>query len=50
MIFKVAVLGGAGSFAISNAKKAGADAYVSADFKYHEFFKAENKIILFFYE
>ena len=45
-IKKVAVLGGAGSFAISNAKKAGADAYVSADFKYHEFFKAENKIIL----
>ena len=45
-IKKVAVLGGAGSFAISDAKKAGADAYVSADFKYHEFFKAENKIIL----
>jgi len=46
MIKKVAVLGGSGSFAISDAIKAGADAYVSADFKYHEFFKAENKIIL----
>jgi len=45
-IKKVAVLGGSGSFAISNAKKAGADAYVSADFKYHEFFKAENSILL----
>ena len=45
-IKKVAVLGGSGSFAISNAKRAGADAYVSADFKYHEFFKAENKILL----
>ena len=45
-IKKVAVLGGSGSFAIPNAIKAGADAYVSADFKYHEFFKAENKIIL----
>ncbi|WP_299671909.1 Nif3-like dinuclear metal center hexameric protein [uncultured Polaribacter sp.] len=45
-IKKVAVLGGAGSFAISNAKGAGADAYVSADFKYHEFFKAENSILL----
>lgn len=45
-IKKVAVLGGSGSFAISDAKKAGADAYVSADFKYHEFFKAENKILL----
>ena len=45
-IKKVAVLGGSGSFAISNAKKAGADAYISADFKYHEFFKAENTILL----
>ena len=45
-IKKVAVLGGAGSFAIDNAKMAGADAYVSADFKYHEFFKAENSILL----
>jgi dinuclear metal center YbgI/SA1388 family protein len=45
-IKKVAVLGGSGSFAISNAKKAGADAYISADFKYHEFFTAENSILL----
>ncbi|MDA9092634.1 Nif3-like dinuclear metal center hexameric protein [Polaribacter sp.] len=45
-IKKVAVLGGAGSFAILDAKRAGADAYVSADFKYHEFFKAENDILL----
>lgn len=45
-IKKVAVLGGSGSFAISAAKKAGADAYVSADFKYHDFFKAENNILL----
>ncbi len=45
-IKKVAVLGGSGSFAISNARKAGADAYLSADFKYHEFFDAENKIVI----
>lgn len=45
-IKKVALLGGSGSFAISAAKKAGADAYVSADFKYHDFFKAENNILL----
>ncbi|NCT10016.1 MAG: Nif3-like dinuclear metal center hexameric protein [Flavobacteriia bacterium] len=45
-IKKVAVLGGSGSFAISTAKKLGADAYVSADFKYHDFFKAENNILL----
>ena len=45
-IKKVAVLGGSGSFAIEQAKIAGADAYVSADFKYHDFFKAEKKILL----
>ena len=46
VIKKVAVLGGSGSFAIEAAKKAGADAFVSADFKYHDFFKAENSILL----
>ena len=45
-IKKVAVLGGAGSFAISNAIREKADAYVSADFKYHEFYKAEERILL----
>lgn len=45
-IKKVAVLGGSGSFAISDAIRAKADAYVSADFKYHDFFKAEKKILL----
>ena len=45
-IKKVALLGGSGSFAIEAAKKAGADAFISADFKYHDFFKAENSILL----
>lgn len=45
-IKRVAVLGGSGAFAIDAAKKIGADAYVSADFKYHDFFKAENEILL----
>lgn len=45
-IKKVALLGGSGSFAIGNAIKAKADAYISADFKYHDFFKAENSILL----
>ena len=45
-IRKVAVLGGSGSFAIENAKAANADAYISADFKYHDFFKAEKNILL----
>lgn len=46
MIKKVAVLGGSGSFAIEKAIRAGADAFVSADFKYHEFYKAENHLII----
>lgn len=43
---KVAVLGGSGAFAISKAIKQKADVYISADFKYHDFFKAEGKILL----
>jgi len=45
-IKKVAVLGGSGSFAIEAAKGQKADAYVTADLKYHDFFKAENNILL----
>lgn len=45
-IKKVAVLGGSGASAISKAKAAGADAYVTADLKYHDFFKAEQSILL----
>ncbi len=45
-IKKVAVLGGSGAFAIDTAKRSGADTYVSSDFKYHEFYKAENEIVL----
>ena len=43
---KVAVLGGSGAFAINNAIAAGADVYISADFKYHDFYKAEEKLVL----
>lgn len=43
---KVAVCGGAGSFLLKQARAAGADAFVSADFKYHEFFDAENQLIV----
>ena len=45
-IKKVAVLGGAGSFAIKNAIMAEADAFLTADLKYHEFYQAENQILL----
>ncbi|TWW02017.1 Nif3-like dinuclear metal center hexameric protein [Chitinophaga pinensis] len=43
---KVALCGGAGSFLLKRAIAAGADAYISADFKYHEFFDAENQIVI----
>ena len=45
-IKKVAVLGGSGSFAIEQAIKAGADIFITADLKYHDFYKAEGKLIL----
>jgi putative NIF3 family GTP cyclohydrolase 1 type 2 len=45
-IHKVAVLGGSGSYAIEAAIRSGADAFVTADCKYHDFFKAENNILL----
>lgn len=45
-IKKIAVLGGSGSFAIGAAKAAGADAFVTADLKYHDFFSAEHSIFL----
>ena len=45
-IKKVAVLGGSGSFAIKNAQKAGADIFITADLKYHQFYEAEKKLIL----
>jgi dinuclear metal center YbgI/SA1388 family protein len=45
-IKKVAVLGGSGSFAIKNAIQAGADAFLTADLKYHQFYEAENQLIL----
>lgn len=42
----VAVCGGAGRFLLSDAMKAGADAFITADFKYHDFFDAKDSILL----
>ncbi len=42
----IAVCGGAGSFLIGKAIAAGADLYVSADIKYHEFFDADGKLVV----
>jgi putative NIF3 family GTP cyclohydrolase 1 type 2 len=46
LIKKVAVCGGAGSFLIKKAVQTGADAYITADVKYDEFFDAEAKLVL----
>jgi dinuclear metal center YbgI/SA1388 family protein len=45
-IKKVAVCGGAGSFLISKVLAAGADAYITADIKYHEFFDANGRMLI----
>ncbi|OSZ76850.1 Nif3-like dinuclear metal center hexameric protein [Chitinophagaceae bacterium IBVUCB2] len=45
-IKKVAICGGAGSFLISKALAVGADVFITADLKYHEFFDANNQILI----
>jgi len=45
-IKKVAFCGGSGSFLLGAAKRSGADIFITGDFKYHEFFDAENDIII----
>ena len=43
---KVAVCGGSGGFLLADAIAAGADVFVTADFKYHQFFDADNKLVI----
>lgn len=43
---KCALCGGAGSFLISNALGASADFYITADVKYHEFFDANDRMVI----
>lgn len=43
---KVAVCGGAGGFLLKQAIAAGADVFITADYKYHEFFDAEGKLVI----
>jgi len=43
---RLALCGGAGSFLISKALAAGADAYITGDLKYHEFFDADGRLLL----
>jgi len=43
---KIAFCGGSGSFLLPRAMQLDADVYLSADFKYHEFFDAQDSIII----
>ena len=45
-IRRVAMCGGAGSFLLRDAMAQEADIFITGDFKYHQFFDAENKIII----
>lgn len=42
----IAICGGSGSFLLNDAIKSGADVFVSADFKYHQFFDSDGKIVI----
>ena len=43
---KIALCGGSGSFLLPDAIRAGADVLVTADFKYHQFFDADGRILI----
>jgi len=45
-IKRIAVCGGSGSSFLKHAIRNNADVFISGDFKYHEFFNAENKIVI----
>ncbi|MEO6832299.1 MAG: Nif3-like dinuclear metal center hexameric protein [Chitinophagaceae bacterium] len=45
-IQKVALCGGSGSFLLNNALAAGADVFITGDYKYHQFFDAEGRIVI----
>lgn len=43
---KVAVCGGSGRFLLNDAIRAGADVFVTSDFKYHDYFDADSRIVV----
>jgi dinuclear metal center YbgI/SA1388 family protein len=45
-VSKVAVCGGSGRFLLNDAIAAGADVFITGDFKYHDFFDADKKIVV----
>lgn len=46
MVKKVALCGGSGSFLLNDAIRQGAHFFITGDFKYHQFFDAEGKIVI----
>ena len=46
MVKTVAVCGGSGSFLLSSAKEASAQDFITADYKYHEFFDTNDEIMI----
>ncbi|MBK8413753.1 MAG: Nif3-like dinuclear metal center hexameric protein [Bacteroidetes bacterium] len=42
----MAVCGGSGSFLVKDALSAGAQAFITADFKYHQFFDGEGRLLI----
>ncbi|MBA3828360.1 MAG: Nif3-like dinuclear metal center hexameric protein [Taibaiella sp.] len=46
VVEKVAICGGSGSFLLGDAIHAGADFFITSDFKYHQFFDAEGRIVI----
>ena len=45
-ISRVAICGGSGSFLLEEAKKSGAQVFITGDYKYHQFFDADGEIII----
>jgi len=43
---RIALCGGSGSFLLKDALNAKVDVFITGDFKYHEFFDAENKLLI----
>jgi dinuclear metal center YbgI/SA1388 family protein len=45
-VYRIAIAGGSGTFLLNDAIAQKADVFVSADFKYHNFFEADEKIVI----
>jgi dinuclear metal center YbgI/SA1388 family protein len=46
IVKRVAFCGGSGSFLLGAAKQANADIFITGDYKYHDFFDAENQLVI----